>query len=299
MKQARLMKPIALAVLNLLLAGSLAAEVAVPPLTGRVVDLTGVLKPSEVQDLTSRIEALEKEKGSQIAVLILPTTGEETIEQFSIRVAESWKIGRKGIDDGVLLILARDDRKLRIEVGYGLEGALTDAATNRIIQEQMVPHLKQSEYGQAVSAGVAAIILVIRGEPLPPPAAQAATDLTDPDWKTMLFLLGFGGIFWIVGSLVPLSVHRFAALFAFFVGAAAFLFTWIWGAAPWPLAYIAGGAGAFVAGILVTVFGSASGSTSGSGSTSSSGSSSSGWRSSGGFSGGGGRFGGGGSSGSW
>jgi len=109
------------------------ALVAVPPLSGRVVDQTGTLSSNDVASLTQKLTDLETRKGSQIAVLIVPTTDGEAIEPFSLRVAEAWKIGRKKIDDGALLVIAKNDRRLRIEVGYGLEGALTDATTKRII----------------------------------------------------------------------------------------------------------------------------------------------------------------------
>src|SRR6202043_2424749 len=111
------------------------ADVAVPPLSGRVVDQTGTLSSGDVALLTQTLKNLEARKGSQVAVLIVPTTAPETIEQYSIRVAEAWKIGRKKIDDGALLVIAKDDRHLRIEVGYGLEGSLTDVTTKRIIDE--------------------------------------------------------------------------------------------------------------------------------------------------------------------
>ena len=110
------------------------ADVAVPPLSGRVVDQTGTLSSGDVAALTQTLKNLEARKGSQVAVLIVPTTAPETIEQYSLRVAETWKIGRKKIDDGALLVVAKDDRRLRIEVGYGLEGALTDVTTKRIIR---------------------------------------------------------------------------------------------------------------------------------------------------------------------
>src|SRR6202023_198017 len=111
------------------------ADVAVPPLSGRVVDQTGTLSSGDVASLTQSLKDLETRKGSQVAVLIVPTTAPETIEQYSIRVAEAWKIGRRKIDDGALLVVAKDDHKLRIEVGYGLEGSLTDATASRIINE--------------------------------------------------------------------------------------------------------------------------------------------------------------------
>src|SRR6201747_2023981 len=112
-----------------------AAEVAVPPLSGRVVDQTGTLSSDDIAALTQTLKDLETRKGSQVAVLIVPTTAPESVEQYSIRVAEAWKIGRKRIDDGALLVVAKNDRKLRIEVGYGLEGALNDVTSRRIIDE--------------------------------------------------------------------------------------------------------------------------------------------------------------------
>jgi len=122
------------------------AEVAVPPLTGRVVDQTGTLSSGDIALLTQTLKDLETRKGSQIAVLIVPTTDGEAIEQFSIRVAEAWKIGRKKVDDGALLVIAKNDRHLRIEVGYGLEGALTDVTTKRIIDEDITPRFKSGDF---------------------------------------------------------------------------------------------------------------------------------------------------------
>ena len=146
-----------------------AADVAVPPLSGRVVDQTGTLSSGDIASLKQTLKDLEARKGSQIAVLIVPTTDAETIEQFSIRVAEAWKIGRKKIDDGALLVIAKNDRHLRIEVGYGLEGALTDATTKRIIDEDITPKFKSGDFAGGVSAGVDRMIRVIDGEKLPAP----------------------------------------------------------------------------------------------------------------------------------
>ena len=120
--------------------------VAVPPLAGRVVDQTGTLSSGDIASLTQTLQDLETRKGSQIAVLIVPTTDGEAIEQFSLRVAEAWKIGRKKIDDGALLVVAKNDRHLRIEVGYGLEGALTDVTTKRIIDEEITPKFKSRRF---------------------------------------------------------------------------------------------------------------------------------------------------------
>src|SRR5574340_907947 len=122
------------------------ADVAVPPLKSRVTDLTGTLSANEAVQLEQKLAAFEEKKGSQIAVLIVPTTQPETIEQYAIRVAEAWKLGRKGVDDGVLLLIAKNDRTLRIEVGYGLEGVLPDAIAKRIIDELIVPAFRQGDF---------------------------------------------------------------------------------------------------------------------------------------------------------
>ena len=156
-------------VLALLLcwAASALALVAVPPLSGRVVDQTGTLSPGDITSLTQTLKDLETRKGSQIAVLIVPTTDGEAIEQFSLRVAEAWKIGRKKIDDGAVLVVAKNDRHLRIEVGYGLEGALTDATTKRIIDEDITPKFKAGDFGGGVAAGIDKMVRIVNGEKLP------------------------------------------------------------------------------------------------------------------------------------
>src|ERR1700684_180698 len=148
------------------------ADVAVPPLSGRVVDQTGTLSAGDISSLTQALKNLELRKGSQVAVLIVPTTQPETIEQYSIRGAEAWKIGRRKIDDGALLAVAKNDRKLRIEVGYGLEGALTDVTPRRLIDEIFTPKFRSGDFAGGISAGVDRIIGVIDGEPLPAPAPQ-------------------------------------------------------------------------------------------------------------------------------
>src|SRR5580692_4943383 len=149
------------------------ADVAVPPLSGRVVDQTGTLSSGDIASLTQTLKDFQARKGSQIAVLIVPTTEPETIEQYSIRVAEAWKIGRKKIDDGALLVIAKNDRKLRIEVGYGLEGALTDVTSRRIIDEEIAPKFKAGDFAGGISDGVDRIIGIVNGEPLPPPPVRS------------------------------------------------------------------------------------------------------------------------------
>ena len=182
------------------LTGTVQAEVAIPILQQRVTDLTATLDPAQVQGLDASLAAFEKGKGSQIAVLILPTTQPETIDQFSIRVAEVWKLGRKGVDDGVLLLIAKDDRKLRIEVGYGLEGALNDATAKRIVAEIISPAFKQGDFYGGIEAGVNAIIKVIEGEPLPLPAQQSAAQSAGTD--SLGNLLGVGFVIFLMGNLI-------------------------------------------------------------------------------------------------
>lgn len=159
----------ALGLALLLAAASVGAQMAVPPLTARVTDLTGTLSGEAVNRLESKLKAFEAAKGSQIVVLIVPTTAPEEIEQFGIRVMDAWKPGRKGVDDGALLLVAKNDRRVRIEVGYGLEGALSDAVSNRIVDETITPHFKAGDFDGGVEAGVNQMIAVVSGEPLPAP----------------------------------------------------------------------------------------------------------------------------------
>src|SRR5882724_11898140 len=158
----------------LLLAGLSAAsgEVAVPPLSAHVTDLTGTLSAQQIRDLESRLAAFERGKGSQIAVLILPSTQPETIEEYSIRVADAWKIGREKVDDGVILVVAKDDRKLRIEVGRGLEGAIPDALAKRIVSDVIVPRFKSGDFFGGIAAGSDALMALIAGESLPAPQSR-------------------------------------------------------------------------------------------------------------------------------
>lgn len=158
------------------------ADVAVPPLVGRVVDQTGTLSTNDVSTLNQTIRAFEARKGSQVAVLIVPTTDGEAIEQYSLRVAEAWKIGRKKIDDGVLLVIAKNDRRLRIEVGYGLEGALTDVTSKRIIDEVITPHFRNGDFSGGISAGVDRILRVVNGEKLPAPAQSQPSRGIESSW---------------------------------------------------------------------------------------------------------------------
>lgn len=274
------------------------ALVAVPQLTGRVVDQTGTLSSGDIAALTQTLADLERRKGSQIAVLIVPTTDGEAIEQFSLRVAEAWKIGRKKVDDGALLVVAKNDRRLRIEVGYGLEGVLTDVTTKRIIDEVITPKFKGGDFAGGISDGVSRMIGLVNGEKLPEPEpphweSPALGNYIDPFNP---FVLAF---VFIVSSALRAALGRLvgSAATGGFVGFLAWLFVGSIGAA------LAIGVGAFLIAALIDIVPSGGGrGTRGgwSGGSSSSGNwSSSSSSDSGSFSGGGGSFGGGGASGSW
>jgi uncharacterized protein len=143
--------------------------VPIPKLEARVTDQTGTLTAAQQSELDQKLAEFEQRKGAQIAVLIVPSTQPEQIEQYSIRVVEAWKLGREKPDDGVLLLVATQDHSLRIEVGHGLEGALTDALTHRIITETITPLFRQGDFYGGISAGVQQIMNVVEGEELPPP----------------------------------------------------------------------------------------------------------------------------------
>ena len=156
----------------LLLIAAVALTLDVPPLRGRVNDYAGVLGQEQAQNLESQLAAFEQATGHQVAVLTIPTLAGEDIEGFSIRVAENWQIGKKGFDNGVILVVAVKDRRLRLEVGYGLEGVLPDATAKRIISEYIVPRFRAQDYAGGVAAGIDAVLRVIKNEPLPESARQ-------------------------------------------------------------------------------------------------------------------------------
>ena len=226
----------------LLLAAPLAAvaEVAVPPVA-RVTDLTATLSDQQRGALEQRLAAFEQRKGSQVAVLLVPTTAPETIEQYGIRVAEAWRLGRKGVDDGAILLVAKDDRALRIEVGYGLEGALPDAIAKRIVDDVIVPRFRDGDFAGGIDAGVEQVLRVIDGEPLPaPPAPKVTGTRVENVFGIGLFALflsqafgrvigkvpsaaGFGGLFGFVAYLVlgVAAIGIFAGMVLFIVSLAA------------------------------------------------------------------------------
>jgi len=278
-----------------------AADVAVPPLTGRVVDQTGTLTSGDIAALNQKLKDLETRKGSQVAILIVPTTQPETIEQFSIRVADAWKIGRKKIDDGALMVVAKNDRHLRVEVGYGLEGSLTDVTTKRIIDEEITPRFRAGDFAGGISAGIERMIKVIDGEPLPapqPPQWQDTGVLDESDLFNPVVLFGL----FIVGAFLRTLLGRLVGAAA--TGGVAGLAAWL----------IAGSLGAalLLGGIafVIAMFAGgfvplgAPGRGRYGGGWPGGGYSGGGWGggsggSGGGFGGGGGGFGGGGASGSW
>ena len=179
--------------------GTAQAEVAVPPLRALVTDLTRTLSPAEVAALDSRLKAYEREKGSQIAVLIVPTTQPEEIEQYSMRVVEQWKLGRSKVDDGVLFLIAKNDHTMRIEVGYGLEGALPDITAKQIISDTVSPRFKSGDFIGGIIAGVDAIIAAIKGESLPVPKASS-------EQGDAVGFVVFGGV---CGAILSFMFKRF------------------------------------------------------------------------------------------
>lgn len=256
-----------------------AENVAIPALTQRVTDLTGTLSPEQQASLESKLAQFEQQKGSQIAILMLPTTQPEDIAQYAIRVVDAWKLGRKGVDDGVLILVAKDDRKMRIEVGYGLEGAIPDAYAKRIIAESMAPSFKQGDFFGGLNAAVDQLIGLVNGETLPAPTRQT---MHIGQWENMLPFLFFGAL--IIGAILR-------RIFGNFLGGT--LNGGLIGAAVWML-----GAGLIAALVLafITFIITMSGGLGGLHGYSSGGRSG-GYG--GGFSGGGGGFGGGGASGNW
>lgn len=168
----RIARPVLLTLCLCLIAPLVFAEVAIPPLRARVTDLTNTLSAENRATLERELADFEQRKGVQIAVLVIPTTEPEAIEQYAIRAAEAWKLGRKGVDDGILLVVALKDRALRIEVGYGLEGVIPDAVAKRIVAEVIVPFFKQGDYYGGIHAGITRLTRLIDGEPLPPPEAR-------------------------------------------------------------------------------------------------------------------------------
>ena len=193
-----------------LFAGGAHSEAVIPALTARVTDTTGTLDARMIQTLQTRLAELEQRKGAQIAVLMVPTTAGESIEQYAVRAFEQWKLGRAKVDDGVLLVIAKQDRALRIEVGYGLEGAIPDLVAGRIINEQIVPHFRDGDFSAGVVAGIDSLIKRVDGEDLPaPPASESSEDITLEWWGWLfLFMMAIGNMP-IVAAIVGAVVSYF------------------------------------------------------------------------------------------
>ena len=280
----------------LLLLGPVAAAAApddagVPVLHQHVTDQTGTLTAAQLAELEAPLVALEQRKGSQVAVLIVATTGAESIEAYSLAVAEKNKLGRKKVDDGLLLLIAKDDRKARIEVGYGLEGVVTDAISSRVIREYLAPRFRQDDYFGGIRDATAMLVKLVDGEPLPAPMVDESTQESRKGPPSLLFpiLLGMF-IGWIATAtgMKPLTLRRFGA------GIVAAGLGWL---------IFSVGLSVVVAAVVAFLASSSGGGRfgSGRGGFGSFGGGGGGWSGGGGggFSGGGGSFGGGGASGGW
>jgi uncharacterized protein len=281
-------------VLGVILTAASVWALDVPPLTGRVVDLAHVLPADVAASLTSDLEAHEAKTGNQVAVLILPSLDGEPLEEFSHRVATTWKLGQKGTDNGVLFLIALRDRKVRIEVGYGLEGTLTDVRSVHIIRNEIVPRFRAGDYPGGINAGVEAILNTIEGT-YTAPERHTAPALAEGSIPRLVIAV-------IIGVVFGLALAQVNRILGPLVGGGLALFL-----APWLVPALGA---AVVTLLLVTVLGSVlRGSTDGvwrgrqprdDGFWYSSGSGGFGGGSfGGGFSGGGGSFGGGGASGDW
>ncbi|HEX4926898.1 MAG TPA: YgcG family protein, partial [Burkholderiales bacterium] len=268
------------------------------PLKARVTDLTGTLSAQQKDALEQTLAEFEARKGAQIAVLMVPTTEPETVEEYAVRVEEQWKLGRKGVDDGVLLVVAKNDRKLHIEVGYGLEGVLPDAIAKRIIDNDIVPRFKQGDFYGGIRAGVDRVMRVVEGEKLPPPATHGTGEGFHPEFLFILFFFVL-----VAGNVLRAIFGRVAG--AGLAGGAAGVLGWVLAGS-----LAIAGIGALL-GFFLTLLGGMGGMRSGyrrggwgggpwvGGGWGGGGFGGGGFGGGGGFSGGGGGSGGGGASGSW
>lgn len=274
----------------LLVAGSAGALVPVPPLRGRVNDLAGVLDPAAARRLEAALAAFEAETSHQIAVLTVPSLEGEAIEPFALRVAEAWRLGQAGADNGILVVVAPVDRRARIEVGYGLEGVVPDAIAKRVLEDVMFPHFRRGDFAAGIEAGVDALMAAARGERVALPPAREGAPHADP-----LSVVFFAAL---VGTIFASPLRRRPPLASLASGAAGGLLAWAllaslgWAAVGFALGFAMGlvspgaiGGGRGRRGGPIFVPGGGFGGRGGFGG--------------GGFGGGGGGFGGGGASGSW
>lgn len=275
-----------------------AADVAVPALTGRVIDLTGMLSEAQIETVSTQLRNLEDRKGSQIAVLMLPSVKPEPIEQYAMRVAEAWKIGRRKIDDGLLVVIAKDDRRMRIEVGRGLEGAIPDVTAGRVIDEDFTPSFKKGDYSAGIVAGIDQLVRLIDGETLPPPQKKFGasgvtgdgTSSESSDAGTMILLLVAACV--LIGALLNSILGHLPGSLT--TGAGAGLVTGMLAGTPYG---VVAAIAAFILALMSNFILQALAENGGG--YSSGGSFGGGSSDSGGFSGGGGSFSGGGASGDW
>lgn len=274
-----------------------ADTIPVPKLTGRVVDLSATLDRSQQQAIAAKLAAFEQAKGSQVAVLLVPTIGTETIEEFATRVTDEWKLGRAGVDDGVLFVVAKQERRMRIQTGRGVQGVLTDALSRRIVAERVSPRFRAGDFAGGINDGVDAIIKAIEGESLPAPA-QAAPRAKASSGSSI------ENFFWLAFMVVPVAGAILRSLLGRFLGAS--LTSGVTGLAAWLIfgSLAIGAVAAVIAFVAVLFMGTNVLSARRGGGWTSGGSwgGGGGWSSGGGgggFSGGGGGFDGGGASGGW
>ena len=275
----------------------------IPALTGHVIDTTATLSATQLEALEAKLTAFEASSGAQVVVLMVPTTQPEDIASYANRVGNAWKIGRKEVGDGLILLVAKNDRKLRIEVAKTLEGAIPDLAASNIINDAITPRFKQGDFAGGVDAGVDQIMALVKGETLPAPKARATQQADGFDWQQLLifavFAVPIGGAIArsmfgaklgsvVIGGAVGALAWLVSAslLMAGVAGVVALLFTLL---SRWGSSSLGGGLGGLGGGLGgVGGFGG--------------GGFRSGGRNSGGggfSSGGGGNFGGGGASGGW
>jgi uncharacterized protein len=269
-----------------------------PVLAQHVTDLTGTLQAADRDALEQQLVALEQRKGSQVAILMVPSTGDTPVEQYALQVAEKNKLGRVKVDDGLLLLVAKDDHKARIEVGYGLEGVVTDAISSRVIREYLAPKFRQDDYAGGLRDATAVLVKLVDGEPLPPPLADEPAAQREGGGSAIPFAVMVGmfvGMFAGATRLKPVLLRRLGA------GGAAAGLAWL---------LLSAGFGAIIAFVVAFLVSSAGGGRFGSGrgpygmfpggwGGGGFGGMGGGGGGGGGWSGGGGSFGGGGASGGW
>ncbi len=276
------------------------AIIPVPKLTARVIDHTGTLTAPERDRVEAKLAAFEQAKGSQVAVLLVPSIGPEPIEDFALRVTDAWKLGRAGVDDGVLFVIAKQQRKMRIQTGRGVQGTLTDAASKRIVAERVAPAFRNGDFAGGINAGVDAILKAIEGEALPPPKASGGSAS-----RKVGTITSASDFLWLAFFGVPVAAMMLRPMLG--RAGSAGVTGGLTGVGAWLIfgTILAGVIGAIAAFVVAIAMGTSalrqgrSGSGSGSGGWFPGGGGGGGGFGGGGFSGGGGGFDGGGASGDW